>query len=80
MELEEGLQIRLPALEEVADVEREDAAQEHEDGEEDVGDRRPEVRGQLALVDDPDVGHRSHGPPAASVRGVRTSRRVGAFR
>ena len=60
MELEEGLEIRLPALEEIADVEREDAAQEHEDGKKDVGDRSPEVAGELALEDDQDVSHRSH--------------------
>ena len=62
VELEEGLEVGLPTPEEVADVEGEDSAQEHEDGEEDVGDGSAEVAGELPPADGPDVSHRARPP------------------
>ena len=51
MEGEEGFQVGLPAGEEVADVEGEDAGAEQEDTDEDIGDRRREITLELTLED-----------------------------
>ena len=57
MEHEEGLQVGLFALVEAAQVKGEDARDEQEDHDEDVGHRGGEVALQLALEDCEGVAH-----------------------
>src|SRR5712691_7690175 len=58
MKGEEGLQIGLTALEEIADEERHHPRHNEKDDDENVGERRREIGGQLAAKDGQDVAHR----------------------
>src|SRR5689334_9322660 len=66
MEVEEWLQIGLPALVEIAEIERECAGQDQKDHDEDVSDRRSEIALQLALEYGDDAAHVRASLPAAS--------------
>src|SRR5262249_30279606 len=57
MPAEKGREARLAPLEEVAGGEGEEAGEQQEDDEEDVGHRRSEIGDELALGDDPDDLH-----------------------
>src|SRR6202012_352473 len=54
---EERIEVSLAALEEPAEVEREEVGEYQEDQQEDVGQWRGEVAGQFPAQDDADVGH-----------------------
>src|SRR5690606_28643369 len=66
---EEGVEVRLSALEEAADVEGEGAGGGNEDGEEHGGQRGREIGGELTLGDDvgglEGVAHGVHSSPQA---------------
>src|SRR6185369_453044 len=59
MEAEEGLQIGLAAVEEIAEIEGEGAGQRQEDDEEDIGDGCREIAAELAAHDEQDVAHQA---------------------
>ena len=58
MKGEEGLQIGLAALEEIADEEGQHPRHHEKDDDEHIGERRREIAGQLAAEDGQDVAHR----------------------
>jgi len=67
MKGEEGLQISLAALEEIADKEGQRSCHDQEDDDKHVGERRREIAGQLAPKDGEDVAHRVRRPRRSRV-------------
>src|SRR5580658_1185251 len=74
MEGEERLEIRLAALVEAAQVEREGVRQYQEDEDEHISQRRREVTRELAAHDDAHVVHGVSSAQAVMVRNTSSSR------
>ena len=78
---EECAQGRLAPVEEGAEREGEEAREQEIDDDEDVGDRRSEVAGELAFGDRPDVGPGAgHGRPSLAVSGRVSDRNTSSSR
>src|SRR5262249_34943434 len=71
VEVEEGAEIGLAPLEEVAQLEREDPRDEEEDHDKDVSDTCDEVAGELALERRERIREWSAGAPVRGGRGGR---------
>src|SRR5215472_753806 len=69
MEVEEGLEIGLPALEEIADKERQSSRHHEKDDDEHIGQRGREVPSQLAAENREGAVHRDQAAAAAIAEG-----------
>src|ERR1041385_408781 len=74
MEQEEGLQIGLAAVEEIAEIEGERPGHGEEDDQEHIGHRRGEIAGQLTLEDVGDIAHGRQLRPIVTVRKTSSRR------
>src|SRR6266566_313126 len=77
MKVEKGLQVGLPALEEIAEEEGQHPCQNEKDDDEHIGERGGKIAGELAAKDGQDVAHQSQ---AATGTGVSATGAVVIWR